>query len=227
MSQYWKIPKIWQDEDVWILGGGPSVTKQFNIPEAVVGAVMNKELPLSVYSQYLHPIHNKHVIGVNIAYMIGTWMDMIFFGDKAFFLFHQHGLSAYPGIKVSSHPKTQGLEWVNYVPRERYHLTGLSPNPRTICWNANSGAAAIDVAVHAGAKRVLLLGMDMQVDEVGRQHWHDEYHTPKMKKQPFDTHLRAFPDIAKDAQAKGVEIINVSPDSAIHSFPKVTLKEVL
>jgi len=36
-----------------------------------------------------------------------------------------------------------------------------------------------------------------------------------------------FPKIATDAKRFGVEIINVSPDSAIKSFKKVSLKEVI
>ena len=35
----WKIPKVWENEEVWILGGGPSVASSFNIPEEVVKEV--------------------------------------------------------------------------------------------------------------------------------------------------------------------------------------------
>ena len=82
----WTVPPIWEGDDVWILGGGPSVTMQFGIPNDVVEKVRKQELPPSVYSSYMKDIHNCHVIGINVAYLIGTWIDMVFFGDGKFFV---------------------------------------------------------------------------------------------------------------------------------------------
>jgi len=96
-----------------------------------------------------------------------------------------------------------------------------------VAWNQNSGAAAISVAVHAGAKRIFLLGFDMKL-KADAQHWHSEYRTAGVKARalPFNRHLQGFPFIAADAKRLGVEIFNVCPESAIPDFKKVTLKEV-
>ena len=92
----WRVPRIWEGGDVWILGGGPSVTKQFDIPEQVVQSVMDGTSPPSVYSPYMKALHDKHVIGINVAYLIGDWIDMVFFGDNKFLLKHLERLSEWP-----------------------------------------------------------------------------------------------------------------------------------
>jgi len=89
----WSVPRMWEGGEVWILGGGPSLTKQFDIPDNVVQDVMKGISPPSVYSPYMEAIHNKHVIGINVAYLIGEWIDMCFFGDNKFFMPHQHRLA--------------------------------------------------------------------------------------------------------------------------------------
>ena len=237
----WKVPRIWEGGDVWILGGGPSVTKQFGIPEEVVQSVMNGTSSPSVYSSYMEQIYDKHVIGINVAYLIGEWIDMVFFGDNKFFLNHKERLAVWPGLKVSCYAGIDKYDWVKYLPRDARKRQGISSDPTTVAWNCNSGAAAISVAVNAGAKRIFLLGFDMNLGDTGKQHWHTLYKSktpvqplkphkgvvPKVRHLPFERHLRGFPAIARDAKLRGVEIINVCPTSAVTVFPRVNLKDVL
>lgn len=230
----WHVPRIWEGGDVWILGGGPSVTKQFGIPDEVVQSVVKGTSPPSVYSPYMSVIHNEHVIGINVAYLIGNWIDMVFFGDIAFFLKHQAGLAAFPGMKVSCHPSIQKHDWVKYTARDTNHPRGISNNPQMASWNGNSGAAAISVAANAGASRIILLGFDMKLDNNKVQWWHDLYgrgprviRDHKPLRLPFDRHLRGFAEIAKDARRRNIQIINACPDSAISEFPKCSLSELI
>jgi hypothetical protein len=78
---------------------------------------------------------------------------------------------------------------------------------------------------------IFLLGFDMKVDSAEKQHWHDLYgkianrNPRKPYRLPFERHLRGFPAIYKDSVRLGIEIINVSPDSAINEFKKVSLSE--
>lgn len=230
----WQVPKIWEGGDVYILGGGPSVIEQFEIPKKVVQNVLTGVSSPNAYSPYMSAIHDKHVIGINVSFLIGDWIDMIFFGDNGFFLGQQGNLARFPGIKVSSHPCTVDLPWVKYLAKDRNHTKGISTNPKTISWNGNSGAAAISLAYHAGAKRIILLGFDMKLDNENKQHWHDAYHRLEALKAneinkplPFERHLLGFSEIAKDAKRLGVKIINASPDSAITVFDKVQLKDLI
>jgi len=231
----WHVPKIWEGGDVWILGGGPSVAKQFGIPEKVIQEVFSGASPPSVYSPYMEQLHGKHVIGINAAYLIGDWLDMVFFGDSGFFLQHKYALAKYPGLKVCSHPHVNKREtnWVKFTPRDTTKGRGLSDNPSTVCWNGNSGSAALSIAANAGASRIILLGFDMSLNSQSQQHWHNVYGrgaitNPKsLRKLPFDRHKRGFVEIAKDAKRRGIEILNASPESTIEQFSKYTVKELL
>jgi hypothetical protein len=228
----WQVPRIWEGGDVWIIGGGPSMTKQFDIPDQVVKSVLSGTSPASAYSPYMKELHDKHVIGINVAYLLGDWIDMVFFGDSGFLNQHLEGLAKFKGIRVTCHENNAKYEWIKYLskdPRGR----GISDNPKMVCWNNNSGAAAISVAVNAGAKRVILIGFDMKLDDKNYQHWHDLYgkgnntDVRRMQRLPFDRHLRGFAPIAQDAKRRNVEILNASPDSRITEFPKYSLKELL
>jgi hypothetical protein len=230
----WKVPQIWKGGDAWILGGGPSLSKQFKIPDVVVRSVLEGSSKPSVFSPYMELIHDKHVIGVNVAFLFGEWVDVAFFGDGGFFLKYGEVLSQFPGLKVSLSPKVQPCNWFKYIPRDNTRPFGLTLNRAKISWNENSGSAAINLAVHFGAKRIFLLGFDMRLDEQGKQHWHSLYRTlaeqsKKLKKHtpPFARHLVGFKAIKRDAEDLGVQIYNVNPDSRIQEFPKVTLEEAL
>lgn len=228
INMKWTVPKIWEGADVWIIGGGASIPKQFDVPKSIIEDVLNKRKSVEAYSQYMKSIHDKHVIGINVAYLLGDWLDMVFFGDSSFFLQHCKALSQLPYLKVSCHPKTDRESWVKYVARDTKKPRGISEHPGRVSWNNNSGSAAISIAVNAGAKRVILLGFDMQLEE-GNQHWHKLYTTQNKKKfvYPFERHLLGFAEIAKDANKRGIEIINASPNSVIKEFRKVTVKELL
>jgi hypothetical protein len=229
----WQVPKIWDGADVWILGGGPSLPKQFGISNKVIQDVVSGISPPNTYSSYMSAIHDKHIIGINVAYLLGNWIDWVFFGDGNFFLNHQKQLAKFPGLKISCNPQVEKYNWIKYCPRDSAHVRGISSNPKMISWNSNSGSAAISIAVHAGAKRIILVGFDMKLDEGNHQHWHDLYgrfNQPPRKKtggMPFSRHLQGFPEIARDAKRMGVEILNACPDSAIESFKKVAVKELL
>jgi hypothetical protein len=120
-----------------------------------------------------------------------------------------------------------------YLAKDTSHTKGISDNPKMVSWNGNSGAAAISLAVHTGAKRIILLGFDMKLSSSKTQHWHNLYgrgviqDNKKLMKLPFDRHLRGFADIAKDAKRMGIEILNCCPDSAIKEFPRYSLKELI
>jgi hypothetical protein len=236
----WTAPKIWNGGECFIIGGGSSMPRQFGIPESIIQDVMTWISRPSVYSEYLSQLHNKHVIGVNNAYQIGTWIDAVFFGDCHWYLVHRQALSKWPGIKVTCCYRFSGrsekeMEGIKFLSRDKKRKHGISTSPSFVSWNGNSGAAAISLAVHFGVKRIILLGFDMNLDENQNSHWHGSHRNPNgreairkiKRKPPFERHLRGFPDIAEDARRMGVEILNANPNSAINDFKKVTVKDVL
>lgn len=224
----WRIPKIWTNREVWIIGGGPSVYNQFKVPADVQQKVQSGKLPVSYLSKYFEKIHDKTVIGVNMAFLLGDWIDMMVFGDKGFVeKMEQAGVYEdfvnFKGLKVALHKRFAPHLEIKYVPKARTKRLGLSDNPNAISFNHNSGAAAINVAVNAGATRIILLGFDMMSSK-RNSHWHGLYGAAV---PPYLKHLTGFPYIADDARRMGVEILNANPESAINCFPKVSVKELL
>jgi len=224
---------MWEGGTVFIIGGGPSTPRQFSVPEDIISQVTQGGASPVLYSPYMEALHTKHVIGINIAYMLGGWLDMVFWGDKKFFLKHQYGLAKFPNLRVTCSPTPYSPGWVKVVGKDKSKMYGISNNPKMVSWNANSGAAAISLAASAGASRIVLLGFDMSLDASGYQHWHGEYRRYPRDVQheksnlPFVRHLQGFPAIAKDAKARGIEILNASPTSAIKEFPKIYISDVL
>ena len=232
----WQVPNMWEGGECWIIGGGPSLPQQFDIPDHIVTEVVNRRLTPDAYSPYLSTIHKKHVIGINAAYLLGNWVDIMFFGDNGFYQSHRNALLQWDGIKIgcSIGQGQKELDGVKMLSRDGNKKYGISKDPSKVCWNGNSGAAAISVAANAGVKRIILVGFDMILIE-GQQHWHGVYKRAQINrvkpkqdiKTPFERHLIGFPQIATDARARGIEIINASPNSKINSFPKATVKELL
>jgi hypothetical protein len=221
----WQVPKMWEGGECWIIGGGHSIPEIFGVPQSIIDEVNNKKLTPAAFTPYLSPIHNKHVIGINAAYLLGNWIDILFFGDFKFFQNNQEGLSNYKGLLVGCHKRVNQFEGIKHMGRDNNHPFGISTRKGFVSWNVNSGAASISLAVQLGVKKIYLLGFDMNAQGDNR-HWHKEYQY-KAKKLPYDRHLKGFTHIAIEAKSLGVEIINVNPNSAIDTLPKKTLNECL
>ncbi|MFW5879876.1 MAG: hypothetical protein ACOCUV_03540 [bacterium] len=224
----WKPPEMWKNGECWIIGGGSSIIEEFQIPQSVVNDVMRGQKHISTYSPYFSALHKKHVIGINAAYKLGNWLDIIFFGDPQFWKDHRDYLLLYPSLKVTCADvgdKWKGIKWMRPDTRKK---VGINAKKGFVSWNRNSGSAALSLAVQLGVKRIILVGFDMRVN-LNKQHWHNVYRKDGQaaRKLPFVNHLKPFSIIAQDAKDLGVEIINASPNSAIDCFEKTKIKELL
>lgn len=224
----WTVPRVWEGGRCFLIGGGPSVLKQFNIPTEIVREVYAGSKAPSAYSPFLEPIHKEHIIAVNVAYRIGDWIDCMFFGDKDTYYENERLLPCFRGLKVSCAPGIEnkpGIKWLRRDPRKK---KGITTDPSQVCWNHNSGAAAMNLAVHMGVRQIILLGFDMKLDEKKNQHWH-KFYAGKLTDvgNTMKTHLSYFPAIAEDLKKLGVEVLNANPDSNITEFRKVNIQDVL
>ena len=209
---FWTVEPVWQGETVFIIGGGPSLR----------GADFT-------------PIHGKHVVGTNQAFMLGDWVDFVCFGDPRFWLWNSNGNGA--GIKqyggtLVSWAKSRALYKDGRVKLLRkMGRRGIQVEDRSaVCWNLSTGASAINLAVLLGAKEIVLLGFDMKITEgaPGRGHnWHDEYLARQVPNNTIyeERFLKPFDEIKADLDRLGVKCINANPDSALEVFEKVTLAQ--
>ena len=220
---------MWNGGTCYILGGGWSLARQFGVPENLIKKLENHTAPPSELSPYLEPLHDKHCIGINKAYQIGPWIDVVFFGDCNWYVPEREALAKFPGLKVTCCPRfgnrpPRDPEQIRYMEKDSKKNMGISEENGKVAWNKNSGAAAVSLAYHLGVKKIVLLGFDMKNGPKEVSHWFGAHGNPTAKKKirsPYERHLPGFGTIAKDAKRLGLEIINASPDSAIDCFTKM------
>jgi len=209
---YWTPAEIWPDSEVFIIGGGPSI----------------KDLDLSL-------IKNKRVIGVNDAYKLGDWIDVCFFGDYFWYTGiearefdgHRKALADFGGLKVTVSEKPIEDKGILRVRRDTLR-GGISKDKNVICWNRNTGIAAINLALLFGCKRIILLGFDMKVDNSGNSNWHINKKNPANPRlYPIFVHYARMVRDAIDLNYPDVEVINANTDSAMEVFTKKKYEELV
>lgn len=102
---------------------------------------------------------------------------------------------------------------------------GLSERPNAITTGRNSGYQAINIAVLAGAKKILLLGYDMRFKD-GKSHWFGD-HPVKTPEHSYKHYAQNFKAMVPQLQKAGVSVINCTPGSLINCFPFSTVKQEL
>jgi len=202
---HWKPEQKWLGQDAFIIGGGNSL-KTFDFD------LLKDEL----------------TIGCNTAYILGSSICKIcFFGDFKWFEEFKDKtptpLSKFDGAVFTSANRLYNtkLPWLYTMPRESNGLY-----KKALGWNKNTGASAVNLALILGAKRVFLLGFDMDLSEEGRPNWHNEL-IDKPNSGVYSKFVTGFNRVAIDLPKKfpGREIINVTDESKLNIFPKVSVKE--
>lgn len=203
-TEFRRVKRIWDKATCFILGGGPSLA-DFNMRQ----------------------LNGAHVVCVNNSYRLAYWSEVLFFGDCWWFEAQRKALENFSGYIYTTCQYDVNLPRRVHQVRHNLYEFGLSGNPHRLTWNMNAGACAVNLALHLGARRVVLLGYDMkQVD--GRNNWHDEHLTSRdPSHNPYDEFLLAWPYIAEDAERFGLEIFNATPGSRITEFPVVDIDEFL
>lgn len=103
---------------------------------------------------------------------------------------------------------------------------GFCAEPDTINGGGNSGYQAIHLAATFGAKRIVLLGFDMQRTG-GKEHWHGKHEGSLPNGAGFVAWMKSLGDLAKDLRHMGVEVVNCSRTTALRHFPCASLEETL
>lgn len=114
-----------------------------------------------------------------------------------------------------------GWRWV-----EGEYGDGLGPIDGKIHFGANSGFQAIGLARKFGARRILLIGFDMQRGPRDRLHWHPDHPGTLANGDPKGW-IQHFNTMAPQLAAEGIECINCSAQTALTCFPRADLHEAL
>ena len=202
----WSVPRLWDGERVFILGGGPSL-KGFGA-ECLRG--------------------KGRVLVVNTSYKLVPFADALYFADKRWFDWEEPGVRRWTALKVTINADAWRRDDALKLIRSG-KMGGLSEDPTTVNLGNNSGFQAINLAFHLGAGRIVLLGFDMRWHGSGPSivtHWHGG-HPRSQVATVFTRMIPAFDTIRKPLERHGVEVVNATPDSALKTWPMVQLADEL
>ena len=202
------VPKLWPDSTIACLATGPSLTEED--------------------VQYLRG--KMPVIAINDAWQLAPWADVLYSSDRSWWP-HYKGVPKFPGMKygVGSgmgkanpyrlHPEITVLRNTGW--------TGLELDPSGLKTGKNSGYAALNLAVHFGAKRILLLGYNMSHLH-GKCHFFGN-HPPNLQQTAslFPNFRRSFDTLVEPLKEQGIEVINCTKHTSLQAFPCGELREVL
>jgi hypothetical protein len=104
---------------------------------------------------------------------------------------------------------------------------GLETDPTGLRAGKNGGYQAINLAVHLGATRILLLGYDMSLSADGRSHWFGEHPPTVRDYSPYAEMRDLFETLRQPLALAGVEVWNCSRRTALTAFPVVELEHAL
>lgn len=207
MSKYWTVLPEWQGDTVFILGCGPSLRDLSSTDLRMVR-------------------EQKRIIAINDSYLLVPNASVLYFCDLKWWLQHQARIAETFQGRVIATLENQ-IDGVRAL-RNAGPL-GLSSDPGAICNGSNSGYQAINLAVHLGATRIVLLGYDMQVNG-DRLHWQPR--TDMQVAQSFQRTLQTvmlpkFEFLREPLRKAGVEVINCTVNSALKVWPFRPLGQVL
>ncbi len=169
------------------------------------------------------------VIVVNDAVQLAPWADVLYSSDPAWWQRHKW-MRDFAGVRVMVDPVRAHKA---YKPPVEDHgvlvlkntgKEGIETSPDGLRTAINSGGAAINLAVHMGAKRIVLLGYDMGRSH-GKTHFHDSGPTPSYS--AYDVFIRLIGTMAAPLAASGIAVVNCSRLSALTCFPRMPLAEAL
>lgn len=194
----WRVPREWEGEAVFIIGGGPSV-KGFDFER----------------------LRGRRVIAVNNAgFDLTPWADVLFWADKRWLDWNVHRLGEHIGRykisrKVPHIPTGHDIKSLRFKPR------GLSQAPDAVGgWCG--GSSAINLAYLFGARVIVLIGFDMRPGN-----WHNDHKLPHVEDQHRLKFIPAIEAMEPELTSRGVVVLNTNPRSALRCFPFADIEELL
>jgi hypothetical protein len=164
--------------------------------------------------------HVDYAIAVNCAVFFAPWANEIFAADSVWYRYYGPKIAWFKGNRVSrTHRAPNVVPWRGHG----WARTG-----------GNSGHMAIQRGVDLGYKQIALIGFDQQKTG-GRAHCHIDH--PRQATDGKRTNMAnangvaAWPRLmartAGDLLERGVTVINLSRETALRCFPRMTVERFL
>lgn len=194
------VPKLWPGETFVCIGGGSSLTR------ADVEYCRGK----------------ARIIAIKEAHQLAPWAEVLYACDPKWWRFYK-GAPDFTGLKYALAP--QPILWPGMQVLRDTGDEGLELDPTGLRTGCNSGYQAVNLAVHLGAARIVLLGYDMWRGPNGQQNWFGPH--PNHEPSPYPVFLMRFASIVEPLKSAGVEVVNASRFTVLSAFPRLPLEEAL
>lgn len=166
------------------------------------------------------------VLAVKQGVDLCPWADAVYGCDAPWWRYRL-GLPKFNGLKLrwAGNDCNDYSDVLGITIKDKQLDRILVDEPGVIGSGRNSGFQALNIAVQFGAKRIILIGFDMQGEHFyGRNNW-------AMANNPsvwnFPRWISAFNTAAGDLKAMGVEVANCSMQSALTCFQKTSVEQAL
>jgi hypothetical protein len=164
------------------------------------------------------------VIACNMSYQLCPWAAHMIAVDFGWWReFHKDAFFAFRGRKWTTSTRARddyGLEYMEHSAAQ-----GLSKQYGIINGGGNTGQAAVNLAYHLGAKRIILLGYDMQRTDK-KSHWHGDYRT-RPNGNAFGLWIPRLMRMVNHLSQEGIEVVNATRQTALTAIPRITIEEAL
>jgi len=162
------------------------------------------------------------IIAVNDAYTLAPFAAALMASDGAWWI---HKKPAFAGLRYSLDPSASRVKGV--IVLKNTGTDGIEQDPAGLRTGRNSGAAAVNLAVHFGAKRIILIGYDMGHQSSKRSHFFGNHKFPLRDGSPFPVFIEAFKRQVNPLKQLGIEVVNCSRQTALTCFPRLPLEDAL
>lgn len=220
-DEIWAPEPIFAGRTVLCLASGPSLTQE------VADYIRDNR-------------RGAAVVAVNSSCILAPWADVLYFTDSGWYEggpqtgpSRRELVANWPGLVVTM-SKTAKREQPQKCKRIEGRWDPLLPMPgfpplgsHFVVQGRSSGHTAVSMSVAMGRPPIIgLVGYDSRVVD-GVEHCHAEYSGPRDLEQYAREFVPAWAGWRAAAAAVDVEILNLTPGSAITEFPFADLKEVL
>jgi hypothetical protein len=161
-------------------------------------------------------------IAIKEAIQLAPWASVLYSSDARWFNYAKREHAQAWCLETTVNPAFA-------APLQNTGELGLETNATGLRTGRSSGYAAINLAAHLGASRIVLLGYDYKPGPTGQRNWFGDRPASYWRAMPpyDDSIMRCWPSIVQPLEALGIEVVNATPGSALTMFPQMSLAEAL
>lgn len=194
------IPRCFKGETVVVIASGASLTKED------VEFCRGK----------------ARVAVVNDNYKLAPFADLLYAADPEWWDYHIPLLGEFKGEKWTQCEFSAPKHNLNHV--MGYWRHGPSLDRNHIHYGMNSGFQCVNLVFLMGAKRIILLGFDMQMTG-GKRHWFGNHPGALDRNSQYEKWARYMDNAALKYARAGCEILNASRETALKEYRRVSLAD--